>query len=178
MSVIAWIVGPLWIFGGFIIYHVYSKSRALATKGEILVFEEAPAPKTGQYRIMVAVANPDNAVALVRNTYKLGGAKKARVELIHMVPVPDPVPLTDSEKYMLEGREGILEAMMSLAMHFPISTTIRYCRNFARGIVSALREKKTHMLIMGWHGPTGRRVSNSAPPWIPSSNEPPAASWY
>jgi len=152
MSLIAWIVAPLWILAGVGIYWFYSKSRALATAEDILIFEEARAPETEQYRVMVAVANPDNAVELVRSTYKLCGAKNASVELLHMVPVPDTVPLTDADQYMREGREGILEAMMYLALHFPISTTLRYCRNFARGIVSTVREKKIDMLILGWHG--------------------------
>jgi len=159
MSLIAWIIAPLWVLGGIGIYYFYSSSRALATKDEILVFEEKKAPVSEEhpYRVMVAVANPDNAVELVRNTYVLCGAKQAQVELLHLVPVPDQVPLTDAEKYMLEGREGILEAMMSLALHFPINTTLRYCRSFARGIISAIREKKIDMLIMGWHGrPAGR----------------------
>ncbi len=59
---------------------------------------------------------------------------------------------------MGEGREAIGETMLYLAPLFPISTTIRYCRNVARGIVSAVREKHTSMLIMGWHG---RRRSRS-----------------
>lgn len=158
MSWIAWIVAPVWIFTGVGIYYFYSKSRALATRDEILVFEQARPPEPHRYRIMVAVANPDNAIELVRNTYKLCGAKDASVELLHMVPVPEQVPLTDAKKYMLEGKEGILEVMMSLAMHFPVSTTIRYCRNFARGIISAVRERKTDMLIIGWHGRRSART--------------------
>lgn len=162
MSWIAWIVGPAWILAGLALYHAYAKSRTVATADEILVFEETPAeaPAAEQYRIMVAVANPDNAVELVRNTYKLCGAKRARVELLHMVPVPDQVPLSDAEKYMREGREGIVEAMMALALHFPISTTLRYCRNFARGIVAAVREKRINMLILGWHGRPRTRTFN------------------
>jgi len=93
---------------------------------------------------------------LVRATYKICGAKKAQVELLHMVPVPDQVPLSDAEKYMMEGREGIVETMLYLAPHFPISTTIRYCRNIARGIISAVREKKSDMIVMGWRAPQRR----------------------
>jgi nucleotide-binding universal stress UspA family protein len=69
-----------------------------------------------------------------------------------MVPVPDQVPLYDAEKYMREGQEGIIEAMLRLGLEFPVSTHLRYCRNVARGIVSAVREKKINMLVMGWHG--------------------------
>jgi amino acid transporter/nucleotide-binding universal stress UspA family protein len=152
MSFIAWIVAPVWIIAGICIYHLYSKSHAKTTAEEIQVLEEEEAPEGDEYRVMVAVANPKNSIELVRTTYNLCKAKKARVELLHMVPVPEQVPLTDAQEYMIEGKEAIVEAMLYLIFLFPISTTIRYCRNIARGIVSAIREKKIDMLIMGWHG--------------------------
>jgi len=152
MSLVAWIVAPLWILGGLAFYHLYAKSRAVATEDEIHVLEEQSAGEGDEYRIMVAVANPENALSLVRTTYALCGAKEARVELLHMVPVPDQVPLSDADRYMVEGREAIAETMLYLAPSFPLSSTIRYCRNVGRGIVSAVREKRVNLLIMGWHG--------------------------
>ena len=152
MSWIAWIVAPVWILAGFGIYHAYSKSRAVTTEDEILVLEEEKAPEGDEYRIMVAVEDPENAIELVRNTYKLCVAKEARAELLHMVPVPDQVPLADAGRYALAGKEGIVEATLYLARPFPLSTSVRYCRNVGRGIISAVREKKIDMLIMGWHG--------------------------
>lgn len=160
MSHIAWIVAPLWVIAGFVTYLFYSKSRAITTEDEILVLEEQKAVVSDRYRVMVAIANPANATELVQGTYKLCGAKNAQVELIHMVPVPDQVSLTDAEKYILPGREALLEAMLSLSLHFPISTTIRYCRNIARGIVSAIRQKKTQMLVLGWHGKPSKGIFN------------------
>jgi amino acid transporter len=155
MSIIAWIISPLWIITGVIIYHGYSKKRALTKAYEIQVLEEeeAPEPAAGEeYRIMVAVAHPKNAIEMVRTTYKLSAAKNARIELIHMVPVPEQVPLTAAKDYMWEGKEAIVETMLYLEPLFPISSTIRYCRNISRGIVSASRQKKVDMLIIGWHG--------------------------
>lgn len=152
MSPIAWGVAAGWVFSGVVIYHAYSKKRTVTTAGEILVFEEERAPEGDEYRIMVAMANPKNALEMVRTTYRISEAKKARVELLHMVPVPEAVPLSDAEKYMLEGKEAVAEVMMYLVGEFPVGTTLRYCRNVARGIVTAVREKKTDMLIMGWRG--------------------------
>ena len=154
VSPIAWIVAPVWIFSGMAIYHAYSKSHALTTEDEIVVFEEEKAGKDEKYKIMVSIANPDNALNLVQSSYKLCKAKKASVELLHMVEVPRTVPLKDAKKYMLEGKEGIVEMMLYLSLTSPVSTTIRYCRNVARGIVSAVREKKINMLILGWRGKT------------------------
>jgi len=152
MSKIAWIVAPTWIISGIAIYIFYSKSRAISTADEIQVLEEEHAPPSDQYRIVVGVANPENAIPMIRTTYYLSEAKDARVKLLHLVPVPEQVPLSDAEKFMLEGKEGVTEVMLSLMLKFPITTTIRYCRNIARGILSAVREEKTDMLIMGWHG--------------------------
>jgi amino acid transporter/nucleotide-binding universal stress UspA family protein len=153
VSAAAWVIAPLWIGSGIVLYHLYSRTRAVATEDEIHVLEETEAPVEGdQYRVMVAVANPKNVLDMVLNTQRLCGAKDASVELLHMVPVPDPVPLSDAERYMGEGREAIVEAMLYLAPQFPISTHIRYCRSVARGIVSGVREKKADLLVMGWHG--------------------------
>ena len=53
---------------------------------------------------------------------------------------------------MTEGKEGIAEMMLYLSPGSIVNTTIRYCRNVARGIVNAVREKKINLLILGWHG--------------------------
>ncbi|MCK4337657.1 MAG: amino acid permease, partial [Candidatus Aminicenantes bacterium] len=158
MSIIAWIVAPLWILSGILIYFLYSRKHAIATEDEVQVIEEDSAPKGDQYRIIVSVANPNNALDLIRTTYFISEAKNARIKLLHMVPVPEQMPLAEAEKYMIEGKEAIVEAMLYLIIKFPITTTIRYCRNIARGILSAIREKKTDMIIMGWHGKPRRHA--------------------
>ena len=155
-SLLAWVIGPAWVVAGVVIYFTYSRRRAITTPDEIQVFQEhrAEAPEApGGTRIMVAVADPSNALEMIRITYRLCAARdEPRVELLHMVPVPEAVALGDAEKYMLEGREGILESMLYLAPLYPTSTHLRYCRSIARGIISAVREKRIDTLIMGWHG--------------------------
>ncbi|MHC4636145.1 MAG: amino acid permease [Planctomycetota bacterium] len=152
MSPIAWVIAPVWILTGLGIYQFYSKSRAVTTEDEILVLEEEKIAESDRYRIMVSVANPENAIELVGIAYKFCRAKDAQVELIHMVPVPDQIALKYAKRYMETGKEALVEAMLYLSMHFPLNTTLRYCRNIARGIVSAIREKKIKMLVLGWHG--------------------------
>jgi len=152
MSWMAWVVGPIWVFAGIAVFQFYSKHRAVPTEDEIHVVEEEPAPAGDEYRVMVGVANPQTALPLVRTTYKLCGAKEGRIELLHMVPAPEQVPLSDVPRYTGEGREGIVEMMIYLTSMFPVSTTMRYCRSIARGIISAVREKRTDLLILGWRG--------------------------
>ena len=153
-SLVAWIIGPAWVLAGLGVYLLYSRSRVPPVEHEIQVLLEQPAPEPaeGKYGIMVAVGNPANALELVQNTYKLCGAKDARVDLLHMVRVPDQVAMSDAQEYMHEGRESIMETMLYLGPLFPISSHLRYCRSISRGILSGVREKRVDMLIMGWHG--------------------------
>jgi len=161
-SLVAWIIGPVWVFCGIGLYMLYSRSRVPPGAHEIQVLDEQSASEAGEgrYGIMVAVGNPDNALELVQNTYKLCGAKDARVDLLHMVAVPDQVPLSDAARYMHEGRESIMETMLYLGPLFPISSHLRYCRSVSRGILSGVREKRVNMLIMGWHGRPRARAFN------------------
>ncbi len=154
MSHIAWIVGPVWVLSGIGIYHVYSKHNATRTEDEIVVLQEEPIPIKGDYRILVSVANPANAVSLAWNCHRFCQAKGTHpeVEVIHMVPVPPQVPLSEASKYAQQGEEAITEAMIYLAPRYPFGSTMRYCRNIGRGIISAASERKADLLIMGWQG--------------------------
>jgi nucleotide-binding universal stress UspA family protein len=157
-STAAVVLAAVWVPAGALIYLAYSRKRAPAAEHEITILEEAPQPKGDEYRIMVAVADPANALEMVKTTYHLAEAKAARLELLHMVPVPPQVPLSDAHKYMQAGREGMAETMLYLAPMFPITTNMRYCRNIARGILSAVRDKRVDLLILGWHGRSSSRV--------------------
>ncbi|MBN2103135.1 amino acid permease [bacterium] len=152
MSFVAWIIAPAWIICGTIIYLLYSRTHTKTTVEEVQIIEEEEVvPDKPSYRIMAAVANPENALGILQITRKLSQAKMAHLELIHMVPVPDQMPLADADQYIWEGKEAIIEVLLYMKS-VPVGTTIRYCRNIARGIVSAIREKKINLLIMGWHG--------------------------
>ncbi len=140
-SITSWIIAGVWISAGALLYILYSRKHAITTDDEIHVFhEDKPLPGDHGYKVMVAVANPNSALQLVESAHKICENKDASVELIHMVPVPTHVPLSDAKKYMAAGREAILETSLYLTMTRPISTTLRYCRNTARGIVSAIRQ--------------------------------------
>ena len=157
MSWIAVVIAPCWIGLGVVIYQVYSRHHAVPTEDEITILEEEEAEEVKGYHIVVPVANPENALKLVRSTQIIAQAKEASIELLHMVPVPPQVALPDAHEYMLEGKEGIMEAMLHLEPDFPVSSTVRYCRSIPRGIVSTARQKKADMLILGWHGKPIRR---------------------
>jgi amino acid transporter/nucleotide-binding universal stress UspA family protein len=161
MSPLAWVVGPLWVLSGIALFRFYSRHKTIATADEIVVLQEEPIPEKSDYRILVSVANPANAVPLVMNCYRFCEAKGAcpEVEVVNMVPIPLQVPLSDAPKYAQAGEEAITEAMLYLAPHYTFGSTMRYCRNVARGIVSTVAELKADLLIMGWQGHRRRGFS-------------------
>jgi len=154
MSPIAWVVGPAWILSGIAIYHLYSKYKAIPSEDEIVVLQDRPIPKKEEYRILISVANPANAVTLAWACYRFCQTKTSppEVEVIHMVPVPPQVPLSDASQYARLGEEAIVEAGLYLSPRYSFGSTLRYCRNIARGIISAAAERKADLLIMGWQG--------------------------
>ncbi len=158
MSLIAWIVAPIWLVLGFLIYQFHGKHRVITTRDEIVTFKETPLPPVRKgYRMLVPVANPENALKIVTQTMKLAQTYDAQVTLVHMVPVPNQIPLSDAEQYSPPGEEAIAEAMLYLNMRFPLNYTVRYCRNPARGILSAAREHQADLIVMGWRGHSARR---------------------
>jgi nucleotide-binding universal stress UspA family protein len=158
VSPAAWAIAGAWAVAGGLVYRFYSRSRVEPMVDEGLVVEATGAEADGRYRVMMAVASTDSALGLVGPAYLLCGAKNATVELLHMVPVPEHVPLADAESCTAAGREAIGETTLYLAPAFPLATTIRYCRNVGRGIVEAARERRADLLIMGWHGATRTRL--------------------
>ncbi len=156
MSTTAWVLGPAWVVLGIVVYRLYGRGHAASTRDEIVGFtEREPAPKTS-FRILMPVANPEYVLEKIPTTMRLAEANRAEVELLHMVPVPDQVPLTDASTYMLPGREAMVEAMLYLRTRFPVQETIRYCRNVARGILSAARTHQTDLIVTGWRGHSAR----------------------
>jgi len=154
VSRIAWLLPQAWILGGLLVYRLYSRLHALPAPDEGLVLEEtgvASQPGKGN-DLMIAISSPENAVSLVGGTVRLCRDADCRMQLLHMVPAPALVSLSDAKAYMKEGKDGLVEAMLILYSRYPVTTTVRYCRNIARGIVSAVREKKVRTLILGWHG--------------------------
>ena len=109
-SLIAWLIAGLWVPAGTVVFVALFPPTRHSDRGRgacALRGSSCGCRPSTIIRIMVAVANPANALQLVRNTYRICRAKKAGIELIHMVPVPDQVPLSDAEAYMLEGQEAV-----------------------------------------------------------------------
>jgi nucleotide-binding universal stress UspA family protein len=153
MSLMAWVIAPSWLALGLVLYLVYGKKRSVVTEEEIhTLHEEGLEERPEGTGVLLPIANPKSAPLLSEMVNILYREEKAVIDLLHMVPVPDQLALEDAGKYVSAGQEGLEKAESLLEKHHSVTKTVRYCRNIARGIFSTARERRSQMLILGWHG--------------------------
>ena len=158
MSSLAWAISGFWLGSAFFIFNWYSKDRCIDTFGKIISIEEAreepiiESETSKHFKIMVPVGNPKNAIQLVNHAIKIARARDGEIHLFNMVAVPDQVPLSDADAYIELSQEAIIEATMYIPEDIPVVSSIRYCRNVARGILTAIRDRGIDLVILGWRG--------------------------
>jgi amino acid transporter len=157
MSVTAWIVSGSWLMASLMIFNYYSKTRCSDTVFRIGVLEEEKVEAKRPYKILLPIANPKNAIQLVGYAVKIAQFKYAEIVLLHMVPIPEQTPLSDMKEHLYEGHEAFTEASLYVPRDIPVSTSIRYCRSIPRGILNAIDEHKSDLVILGWRGRSFRK---------------------
>jgi APA family basic amino acid/polyamine antiporter len=161
VSWIAWVVAPSWIAIGMVVFLLYSRKRALPIREEILAVEPIPllreAQASGRQSIVMPVLDLESTLATVPLARVLAQASEGSIELLHLVSVPDQVPLADAGKLSLAGQEVIVEAMLYLATQPALGTSMMYCRNPSRGILWEARQKRADTLLLGWREASDHR---------------------
>lgn len=159
VSPLAWIICGGWLAASGAIYFLYGRTHATERPGRIVTLEEVEEPEARgrEYAVLLPVANPANAVQLIQAAIAVAQKKNGEIDILHMVPIPEQVPLEAAGHYLAEGREAVVEAMLYTAVAVPANRSVRYCRNAARGILSAAREKRTDLIMLGWRGRSYRR---------------------
>lgn len=147
---------------GTMIYLLYSRSRHIEAKEGITVFSPpADEHATDRFRILVPIANPATASALLRTAGRLAQFQGGNVLALQVVTVPDPVPLETASRRAETGRT-VLEKALALANQekLPIQTMTRVAHSAAQGILDAAIEENADLIVLGWAGPTRSRVAS------------------
>jgi APA family basic amino acid/polyamine antiporter len=150
MGVMAYIIAGSWIGFGVLLYLLYSKAHAREIE-EGKPLESIILGARG-YRIMVPVANPETAPVLMRVANLLARGADAQIFVTSVVTVPYQTPLAEAEQFSQEAAE--LVRKMSERAEAPVQSAVRYGHNVARGIIAAVKERKTDLLVLGWRGYT------------------------
>ncbi len=157
VSWIAWLVAPAWVGVGVVIFYAWSRSHALPIREEILSVEESRAPPTAGYRILLPLGDLARTLSMIPLARRLAGARQGTIELLHLLTVPDQVPLSAAREHALPGQELIAEATLYLSTQPAIDSSILYCRSPARGILSEARQRRADLILLGWRASTASR---------------------
>ncbi|ASJ09331.1 amino acid transporter [Thermococcus siculi] len=150
VSPTAWAITIVWVLLGLVIYRNYEGARVEAFKFEReTVFEEG---ETGRYRVMVAVANRKNAAVLTRYAEAMAERIGGELLIVSVVTVPEQTPLEEARRFAGEAVEVIREAKAHTSGKVGVEGIVYYSHSVYRGIMSAVRDKKVDLLVLGWEG--------------------------
>lgn len=155
MSATAWVATGLWIISGFIIYFTYSKTRI--KEEEIMpIFKEKRAI-SDRCQIMVPVGNPKNAEIIGNYAAKIAEGRDGDITFMSVVEVPDQIQLSSGRKFGIDKQRMLNDLREKIKTTKDVNSVIRYSHHITRGIISATKEKKTDLVILGWKGYSKRR---------------------
>jgi nucleotide-binding universal stress UspA family protein len=151
----AWYVGLIWIALGAVVYLVYTR-QAVDEEPRLpvkILHEERLVPK--EYRVLLPLANEDQARMLGILGAAIAKAHDGEILALHVVRVPVQLSISDGRMFLKEGKP-ILEAAIGQAreVDVPVHTMIRLDRHVGRAILDTARNRRAHLMIMGWPGYT------------------------
>ena len=117
--------------------------------------QSAPANGT----LLVPVANPENVDRLLDTAIDLAQAESWAIRVLHVVEVPAQLPLDAGDEVVSDETEDLLRYVdhhVSKA-GLDLETSLRYARDTAAGILSAVEEHGVTAILIGWRGRPRRR---------------------
>jgi len=152
----AWFFVAGWIGAGLAIYYGYARKREREKRvTPVVLREEAPALLGEErYRVLVPVANPHSARALIDLGCMVARAHDGEVVLLHVITVPEQTPLRVGRRFVTRARQEVLDhaAEMVAERGVPSSTLIRIAHHPAQAIIHEVEDRSIDFVVMGWRG--------------------------
>jgi len=157
MGAVAYIIAGVWVGIGVVLYCLYSRSSAMKGRERKVSIPERAGLASEGYQVMVPVANPETAAALVRYANLIASDRHAEVVITSMVMVPYATPLTEADTFQDDARDLVSKTSRLVEDGLPVQSIVRFGHNVARGIIASVKERKTDLLIVGWRGYSHRQ---------------------
>lgn len=143
-----------WIGLGLAIYATYSRRQHHELKASPVVLEQHSLLGDAKPRVLVPVANPTNATALIDLGSRLARADGSGLAILHVVGVPEQLPFSAAGSFVTAARELVDDSLAAAAeAHVPAVGLVRLSHHPARSIIDTIIERKCRTLILGWTGP-------------------------
>ncbi len=144
-----------WIAAGLLVYYGWSRRQESAHRATPVVFEQAPPRPADAKEMLVPVANPATAGALVDLTVRLAQPDH-HITVLNVVRVPEQLPSGATGQFVEAAKKVVDRAIDVAGDEHDLAGLIRVGRSPARCVVDTVNERTVDMLVMGWTGPKRR----------------------
>ncbi len=140
--------------GGYLLYRLYGRSsREQADRGSAP--DEFVKDLPQGYRILVPLANPRTAKALLRLANVLAHQHDGVVIALRVVVVPPQVPLEEGYRQVLRDWTALRSPLAEVREQGGIYRLLTWvARSVPAGILDAAREEEVALVLLGWKGYT------------------------
>ncbi len=113
-------------------------------------------PATGQGRLLVPLANPETAPALLRLAVAIAHQRNYELECLQIIVIsphqsPDETPV----KTIPSRRLLRLAERLCRDWNVPVHTQVRVAHDVAQAMLETIDERHIDLVLMGWKGSTG-----------------------
>ncbi|MDH4333805.1 MAG: glucosyl-3-phosphoglycerate synthase [Chloroflexota bacterium] len=117
------------------------------------------------YRILLPLANPRTAGDLVRIGAGIRAGRTTEITALGIVEVPEGVSLSQGAIQARTARR-LLQRVLTFGdeEEVEIRTMVRIGRRAADGVIEAVAEENTDLVIFGWGGPAAHAAPGDTPP--------------
>jgi amino acid transporter/nucleotide-binding universal stress UspA family protein len=159
-SPLAWYFALAWMGVGLLGYYFYARPREAAKSHTPVILEEKRVVETPTeerpYRVLVPLANPASAPALLKPAIQAARRHDGVVTLLHVLTVPEQLPLSAARPYLEKGKTLLNNVLKQVeAENVPAEAVIRISHWPHQAIIHTAFEKKANLLVIGWRGRRG-----------------------
>lgn len=154
LPIYALIIGASWFLVGAVVYVVYARRGAVAARTGVTVFRDQPEARAeARYRVLVPIANPATAEALISVGSALGRTRGGEVLALQVVVVPEQASLL-AGRWTARQRWSLLDRAVkrAQALGVPVHPIVRIAHSPVEGILDTANEEDCDLILMGWRG--------------------------
>jgi uncharacterized hydrophobic protein (TIGR00271 family) len=154
LPIYAFVIGAGWFLMGAIFYAVNARRGIVAARTGVTIFrEETELHTEAEYRVLVPIANPATAEALISAASALARARAGDVRALQVVVVPEQTSLLAGRR-AAQQRWSLLDRAVKRAQDVgvPVHAIVRIAHSAVEGILDTAHEENCHLILMGWRG--------------------------
>ncbi|ELZ00706.1 UspA domain-containing protein [Natrialba chahannaoensis JCM 10990] len=104
--------------------------------------------------LLLPVANEETVERLLETAIDIAAERSLRLLVIHVVAVPDQLPLDAGHRLLDDSDEQLLADAAAIASEHgvPVDQRVRFARSVTSGILGAIEKENVELTLLGWRG--------------------------